>query len=90
MEDNADDMGKEDRSEKILEYLSENQVALAPADLHHQLVLFKGATFSTQTTRRRLQEFLDSGYVEKIDRGKGLYRITGAGRERLTELQNSN
>lgn len=72
------------RDEAILRFLAEKDIALPPTPLYENLRL-KGATFSHRTTRRRLKQLEEAGYVEKILDEKGYYQITEKGREWLEE-----
>lgn len=76
-------MGSIARARVILDYLASNEVAGNPAFIHHQLEVFRGADWTVYTTRRRLQDFHDGGFLEHLeDRGRGLYYFDEEARDR--------
>jgi Fe2+ or Zn2+ uptake regulation protein len=85
MADNADAMTSEDVARVILDYLAQNEVALSPTYLHHQLKLYRNATWSSDTTDRRLKDFHEIGWVNYINRGKGLFEISDEGRRKVED-----
>jgi len=72
-------MGKEDRARIILEFMAESGIAMPPGLWYENLDLYKNITFSYDTTRRRVRDFEEAGWVVRYDRDQGIYGITDAG-----------
>lgn len=84
-------MPKEERIRLMVEYLDDNEVALPAKVLHENLHMYRNATFSYRTIQRLLNESVDRGIIEIVDRNKPYYRITDRGREYVVgELDASN
>mgnify|MGYP002760870612 FL=1 len=83
-------MPKPERKAVILSYYRDNEVMLPVGMTHRQLVEFRDITFSERTTMRMLQELVDDGLMQQIDRGgHPLYTITDDGRAWLADFEQS-
>jgi len=81
-------MPKPQRKAVILSYFQSNEVMLPVGMTHRQLVEFRQITFSERTTMRMLQELVDDGLMEVVDRGgHPLYAITDAGEQWVNEFE---
>lgn len=85
MPKNSDSMGAVDRAEIVLEYMAERDVAMSPGLWHANLDMDRSVPFSADTTRRRIHDFLEYGWVERFDIDQGVYRITDAGKQAAEE-----
>lgn len=74
-------MSKEERKAQALKLLDESDMAVTPYVLFRNLKM-RGATFERRTLGTYLSEFVEEGFVEKIDvDGDPLYQITDEGRD---------
>lgn len=90
MTENDDSMTAEDRARIVLEYMAEHPVAMSPGLWHANLKMDRTVTFSQDTTRRRIHDFLAKGWVEKYDIDQGVFKINGDGKAALDDLSNDD
>lgn len=69
--------------DSILEFLGENNVALAPRGLEINLQR-EGVSISKRTIQRRVKKLHRKGLVEKVHEDAGYYAITEKGRKYLS------
>ena len=82
---NDNSMGKYDRARLILEYMAEHDVAMSPNLWFENLKRQRSITFSYHTTRRRIHDFHEHGWVDRFDVDQGIFAINDAGRVALAE-----
>ncbi|WP_193787851.1 winged-helix domain-containing protein [Natrialba asiatica] len=68
--------------DSILEFLGENDVALAPRGLEINLQR-EGISISKRTIQRRVKKLHEKGLIEKVHENAGYYAITDKGRQYL-------
>jgi len=73
-------MTAEDRAKIVLEYMAEKEVAMSTGLWYENLKLDRSITFSQDTVRRRLHDFNEVGWVERLDIDQGVFRINDSGR----------
>jgi hypothetical protein len=86
MTENYGSMTAEDRARIVLEYMANHQVAMSPGLWHANLKMDRTVTFSQDTTRRRIHDFLAKGWVEKHDIDQGVFQITEDGQAAVDDL----
>lgn len=93
-------MTKEDRQHQVLEFMDEFQLALPPLLVYRNMRLHEKVTFSVDSLRNYLEEFVDEGLVLRIKKqpldegkleeaksgGRAYYLISEQGKEYLQEL----
>lgn len=77
----CDSMGSEDRARLILEYMAEYDIAMSPNLWFENMKRDRSITFSEYTVGRRIRDFTEKGWVERLDVDQGAFRITDAGKE---------
>lgn len=80
MPENDGSMTAKDRAKIVLEYMAEHEVAMSPGLWYANLKIDHSITFSQDTTRRRIHDFLAKGWVDKYDIDQGVYRINDEGK----------
>lgn len=83
-------MTKEERKDTILQFLADRQVMLPPKPLYDNLKFYGNITFSYRTTKRLCKELSNDGFLEYVNEGKGYYRITHSGRDRVENKLSSS
>ena len=79
-------MGVEAREEVILLFMEGYDLFLPGFVVHYHIDdRYPGVSWEPETTKRRLDAMAGDGRVEKIDDGRGMYRITDAGVDWLIE-----
>lgn len=67
MAPNVPNMGKDDRKRVVLEFMEEHPLAMNPKHIYRNLKLIRNITFSVNSVRRYLTEFVEEGFVIRID-----------------------
>lgn len=93
-------MGKAERKELLLDFMAEHPLALPPLSWYRNLKIHRDMTFSRDTVDNYLEEFVDQGYVARVDKealdtgqietvdkseSRAYYIITDAGIEAVRE-----
>lgn len=65
----------------VLEFMASHGLALPLRPIFENLRREREISFSQRTTKRRLQELAERGYIEQLDIGNGYYVVTEAGIE---------
>lgn len=64
----SDDMGKEDRQRQVLQFMAEYPLAMPPTLIYRNLKLHKNITFSDQSVENYLDEFVERGWVDRVEK----------------------
>jgi hypothetical protein len=64
---NKSNMTKEDRKRVVLRFLVEHGLALPPLAIHRNLKFHQGITFGRASVDNYLEEFVEDGYVRRVD-----------------------
>lgn len=71
------------REETVLEYLAKTEMTLTPKLICWHLVNQEGVKISQNTVSAHVRELEENGYLEKVEGGRGWYRISDKGRQYL-------